>query len=255
MELHLGKMTSKELAEWFGIAYSTYRKTTKKKLEILKAYCEYTRVRGGVEISKIHQAEYVKDPTTYEIIKQEVKEKWIREEPETVTRVAARILESGAVALNLDRCRRYVGIARNELWGHPKIEGNHGEIGWSKYVWVKMYRGAIVAENEYQFLTEKDKEIYHQIRVKYYGNEEEKADLAKSLINDKVMTKAQAWDYVHGDIESLQGLNHFKAYLVEVSQALDCDWLVRATYVEDGQFFEIDLKDLENPFYGVPTNT
>lgn len=61
MNLKIGKMTSKELAEWFGIAYSTYRKTTAKHLETLKDYCDYEQIYGGVIISQIYISEYNKN--------------------------------------------------------------------------------------------------------------------------------------------------------------------------------------------------
>ena len=45
MELHLGKMTLKELSEWFGLKPETLGKSgsaaKNKKLEILKAYADY----------------------------------------------------------------------------------------------------------------------------------------------------------------------------------------------------------------------
>ncbi len=61
MKLKIGKMTSKELAEWFGISYSSYRQTTEKRLEALKDYCTFERVHGGVMISQIYLSEYNKN--------------------------------------------------------------------------------------------------------------------------------------------------------------------------------------------------
>ena len=58
MELHLGKMTLKELSEWFGLKPETLGKSSNtaraKKFEILKAYADYHLEEGKVFIDKIH---------------------------------------------------------------------------------------------------------------------------------------------------------------------------------------------------------
>ena len=38
MELKLGKMTTKELAEWFGMSYGAFRNAKKKKMEELENF-------------------------------------------------------------------------------------------------------------------------------------------------------------------------------------------------------------------------
>ena len=60
MKLHLGKMTNKELADWFGIKIETMNRHKKKKLEELKNYAFFEEVRGGVEITGIIKETYNK---------------------------------------------------------------------------------------------------------------------------------------------------------------------------------------------------
>lgn len=45
--LKKGKMTSKNLAAWFGISYKYYMNHRKEKLEELKSFCDYDEVYGG----------------------------------------------------------------------------------------------------------------------------------------------------------------------------------------------------------------
>lgn len=54
------KVSSSELADWFGIAYGTYRNQRKKKLEELKDFCDYEEVYGGVIIKEVYFDEYYK---------------------------------------------------------------------------------------------------------------------------------------------------------------------------------------------------
>jgi hypothetical protein len=61
MELHLGKMTNKELAEWFGIKTNSFTQHKKKKLEELKEFCFFDEVYGGVEITAIINPIYIKN--------------------------------------------------------------------------------------------------------------------------------------------------------------------------------------------------
>ena len=54
------KIPTKELAEWFGIAYKTYCNQRKKRLEELKGFCDYEEVYGGVIVKKVYFDEYYK---------------------------------------------------------------------------------------------------------------------------------------------------------------------------------------------------
>lgn len=54
MKLRLGKMTSRELADWFGRSYYSYRNNIDKYLDQLAYYCEFEKIYGGVVISEIY---------------------------------------------------------------------------------------------------------------------------------------------------------------------------------------------------------
>ena len=60
MKLTLGKMTSKQLAQWFGVLPSTYSHNISNYLNKLEDYCEFEKIYGGVVISEIYIEEYDK---------------------------------------------------------------------------------------------------------------------------------------------------------------------------------------------------
>lgn len=60
MKLKIGKMSSKEVAQWLGISYSTYRNAIDKYLNRLEGYCVYKKVYGGIIIEEIFMEEYDK---------------------------------------------------------------------------------------------------------------------------------------------------------------------------------------------------
>ena len=60
MELHLGKMTNKELASWFNNSSDYFNRTKKKKLEELKTFADFDEIYGGVYIKTIYTPIYNK---------------------------------------------------------------------------------------------------------------------------------------------------------------------------------------------------
>ena len=53
-ELTEGNVSGQEIADWLGIAYSTYRKNPTKQLLKLDPYCDFKRIRGGIIIIKVY---------------------------------------------------------------------------------------------------------------------------------------------------------------------------------------------------------
>lgn len=70
-ELKLGKMKGAEIAEWLGIAYNTYKNRIDRQLAKLTGYCEFNKVWGGIEITKIYYPIYkgeLKQPFVNDIL-------------------------------------------------------------------------------------------------------------------------------------------------------------------------------------------
>lgn len=58
--LRLGKMTTYELANWFGITYDSFIVMKEQKLDKLKEYCKFSMYAGGIEIEEIYKDTYEK---------------------------------------------------------------------------------------------------------------------------------------------------------------------------------------------------
>ena len=98
MKLHLGKMTTKELAEWFGISGSTFRKkeSKEKRLEVLKKYAAY-HLEGDknktVVIDEIYEDTYIADEGSpaYQCVRDLTIENWGTNGYDTCAHVAEKI--------------------------------------------------------------------------------------------------------------------------------------------------------------------
>ena len=92
MKLKLGKMSSKEIAQWFGLSYGSYRVKKKDKLEELKDYADYEEVYGGVNIKNIKEEEYSKEgKRSKEIVFNAFDEEWNESGLDTCSNVAFKI--------------------------------------------------------------------------------------------------------------------------------------------------------------------
>ena len=60
MKLKIGKMTSKELAQWINVSYGTYTHNIDKYLSIIEDYCDFEKVYGGIVVKEIYIEEYDK---------------------------------------------------------------------------------------------------------------------------------------------------------------------------------------------------
>lgn len=57
-ELTKGFISSPEIADWFGISYSSYRKRIPQHLEILEDYCTFRRENNGITVLKVFYKTY-----------------------------------------------------------------------------------------------------------------------------------------------------------------------------------------------------
>ena len=95
-------MASKDLAVWFSISYSTYRKHKKEKLEELKSFCDYDEVYGGILVKEVYSPIYIKemDKIDDEIFLREVRR--TGNMLSSVTGIANKLIqESRIVAMSL----------------------------------------------------------------------------------------------------------------------------------------------------------
>jgi hypothetical protein len=89
-ELKLGRITNKELVEWFGTTEIQINRKKKYWLKILEEYCDFEPIYGGVYINKIHKPYYVKNKNL-QIVKEEFEEAWDESGLDSCLRVSEEI--------------------------------------------------------------------------------------------------------------------------------------------------------------------
>lgn len=222
--------TNAEMAQWFKVTEKTFRNSRKKKLEILKEYCNFEDLRGKIKIIAIYDktipCEYIeKKSKFYEYCKEQALAVWKIEEPETVSRVAYLIFDEKQKR-SLETVKTYVADIRNNTWGKPSIANPQ-----CQYVLAKMWR---LEEGyaQYELLNEEDYKILSEIHKQHFPTLEDKIELTKiqSMVNKNELTKEQAWDVVFNQKE------RYKTYIQALSNAFKCDWVVRATLVTPSAF-------------------
>ena len=158
MQLKLGKMTGKEIAQWFGIKYSTYQSFTKKYLEKLDDFCSFDKIYGGIIVKEIYRYEYERGFSMKldQIYLQEV--------------LAHDGLSSvSGISEKYELSRHQVVKSRNRLFGeHAKeiVENAHGILGTREYVWAVKISNA---PNDYRFMSYDEEDKFNQLIESVYG--------------------------------------------------------------------------------------
>lgn len=162
--LRLGKMSSREIAEWMGITYGTYKNSSQKRLEYLKNFAKFTPCYGGVIIEEIYLDTFVKDVS--EDDKVYVNE--IKQCNEGLSSVAGMIrklkLENKEYKdISEDTLYRRMSKAGNRTFGKTIEKDSKGTHGNRHYVWAIR----VDKYNHYRRMTEAEKVIYQQLLSEY----------------------------------------------------------------------------------------
>lgn len=178
MELHLGKMTSREIAQWLGISYNTYKNNIKKYSSELDYYCDYQSIFGGVQISTIYIKTYIKNLTSKD---SEVYLKLVKDSNSGVCSLAgmARKLAflypdtwGNMTQRNIEYRLNKVGIAlfgKTNLPIHKQSEQKErysGPYGYREYCWAIKVNNL----NDYRFLTKEEDKIFDSLLKSYNIN-------------------------------------------------------------------------------------
>lgn len=209
MELKLGKMTSKELAQWFEIAPKTFTSSKKKYLEKLENFCDFEEVYGGVIIKEIYYALYVKDFSKDAEIYLEI----VKNSNEHLCSISG-IAEVAKYRDEFRTCSAS-GIQKRMTkagitgFGITRDDNSYGKYGSRKYVWaIKLYED----NNLYRHLTEEEEKIFDELITAVYMSEPERvkqaALLEKTYKEDKDMTKEEYFEK-----KELLGLNIFSGVI------------------------------------------
>lgn len=242
MELKIGKMTNKELAEWFDIKPDTMTRHKKKKLEELKAYADFKEIRGGVEITCIRKLTYnKKDSQIRQIYEQGFEE--VRQPIDTVSNINNQIYEKYYEQLptlsSAQSGYHYAIEVRNEKYGIPFKE--HGSNGCCYYCWCKQE----IDENNmplYIPFSEEEQKIKEKLLTKFFGNHEEKTILLQEMVLAGEIKKEDAWD-IFTEYSNLNQAG-FTAFLKALEEEIGSK-VVKATKFEKNIYFEQKNKPAE----------
>jgi hypothetical protein len=235
MKLHLGKMSNKELAEWFGIKPNTFTQFKKKKLEELQNYACFETIYGGVNITAIIKETYnKKDNQIRQIYQQGFEE--VRQPIDTVSNINNQIYEKYSEQLpslsSAESGYHYAIEIRNERYGVPFK--NSGKAGCCYYCWCKQETDS---QNHPLYIpfTEEEQKIKAKLLTKYFGNQEEKTLLLQEMVLLGEIKKEEAWDLM----VEYSNLNQagFTAFLKELEAQIGSK-VVKATKFEEALFFD-----------------
>lgn len=241
------KVSSSELADWFGIAYSTYRSQKKKRLEELKGFCDYDEVYGGVIIKEVYFDEYYKYQDDENRVLKVINDKYFnmdsqgktaydelnsisgiakvlqKQYPKDYDNKTFRVIEK-RVSRVMKKC---FGVITKE---NPLAQGG---IGVREYVWAIKLEG----DNNYRYKTREEDELFKEIiKAAYAENAKERIE-EEELLKDAMRERISLGEEVSfADYENARRRGKyyvdFKSEVLDVFREKTSCLLVRATRYE-----------------------
>ena len=229
-ELKQGKITYKELADWFGISYSTMRRqdVKEKKLVILSFYADF-----HIEITKSGKKTYIVIDKVKEPIYTKIKERYANWEStwdingdgvDTVKNASNNFYNQNPdlkVSIAPSTNYNYYGDARREDYGRAVglLKGQRGKKGISYRVWAQE-----IKSGKYRVLTKEELDKINEIKESMHLNvkvdADELRDLRKEYKNMSEEEKVAANALLGKNILEQQDDNQYLTYLGRISEAL-----------------------------------
>jgi hypothetical protein len=163
-ELHLGKVTYRELSTWFGLkpdSMTKNSKTKERRLKTLSKYADFHMEGNNVYIDKITIPVYSK---AYEIIEREFDKEWNQETRiDTCSRVGEAIYRKNKqlqVQVGENTTKSYTNKVKVERYGRNHIRGDRGTRGTSTYIWMDRDGESPLNEEDLKKLRECAMEAY-----------------------------------------------------------------------------------------------
>lgn len=188
-QLHLGKMTGHEIAEWLGIKYSTYRQKRLKQLDKVAEYCDFEETRGGIIIKEIYCDTYfgeTKDKELFKNVEKFIDETIIEQQSGygTMVQVSKHIAQTNKYENECYSTLKYRVKKNIELlYDKTSIPGqipNQGLKGWREYAWM------IKTRTGYEPLTDEEQEYLNKLLSNWYN-----VPLDKVAMIDGLRTRAK----------------------------------------------------------------
>lgn len=237
MELHLGKMTTKEIAEWFNLSYGGFRNHKAEKLDELKTFADFDEIYGGIYIKTIYTPIYnKKESKIREVYKKGFEE--LRSPIDTVSNINNKIFEKYEKELTTlsspQSGYHYAIEVRNANYGIPFKDV--GKLGRCYYLWCKVEKRN---DNELYFvqLSPEEEQKKKNLLKQFFGTDEEKDILIAQMVDSGEITEAEAYRLTR----EYRGLNNagFTNFLKQLEAAIGSK-VVKATKFEKEIYFDKD---------------
>ena len=229
-ELKQGKITYKELADWFGISYSTMRRqdVKEKKLVILSFYADF-----HIETTKSGKKTYIVIDKVKEPIYTKIKERYANWEStwdingdgvDTVKNASNNFYNQNPdlkVSIAPSTNYNYYGDARREDYGRAVglLKGQCGKKGISYRVWAQE-----IKSGKYRVLTKEELDKINEIKESMHLNvkvdADELRDLRKEYKNMSEEEKNAANALLGKNILEQQDDNQYLTYLGRIAETL-----------------------------------
>lgn len=169
---------NKELAEWFGISYHSFRNVKKKKLEELEEYADFYEDKSKIVVTKVYIKEYVpKRSPNKTLVSEQFYNVWSKTGIDTASRASQRLYRENEDKLTCSEATLYhyylaeKKVRRGRLerkvnevdgtWTYERIKGIDGTY---RYIWC-IYDSE---QDEFIPLTVEQTKIFWDIKKKHY---------------------------------------------------------------------------------------
>ena len=242
MELKLGKMTTKELAQWFGVNQKTYTNSTSKYLEKLARFAEFEKIHGGVIIKDIYIAAYDKQINTQ--IDTIFLEEAITAQDHLMTIAGLARKYSDELNLSESQTKKVFTRARDRLFGVFTDIGfvsSKGLIGTRESIWAIK----VTNTNCYRLLTPEEDELLDLLTGQLYAETDPKKIRAQALLEETFRNSDMSKE-VYLLIKDSNGLNFFHDVIMRFKAATG-NMIVHANRyeVDDGYNFNSPEEESE----------
>lgn len=229
-ELKEGRISYKELADWFGVSYVSIKRisTRQKKLEILKFYADF-----HIETTKSGKQTYIVIDKVKEPIYTKIKERYSNWEStwdingdgvDTVKNASNNFYNQNPdlkVSIAPSTNYNYYGDARREDYGRAVglLKGQRGKKGISYRVWAQE-----IKPGKYRVLTKEELDKINEIKESMHLNvkvdADELRDLRKEYKNMSEEEKNAANALLGKNILEQQDDDQYLTYLGRIAETL-----------------------------------
>lgn len=192
-KLTTGRMTTKELAEWFGYSYGTFRRKKSQLMPLLSQYCTYELYHGYIEINEVdievYRGDLSKDVEEY---KQQVEKAPLNSISNIAKQAQKKPQYNHLTKRQLERLMTKAGIIGFGVTADENSKGIHGS---RSYLWSIKTNDP---DHPYRNLTAEEQQIFNEYTMAIFKERPEVAQKMALLLDE----------FRHSDMTKEEFINH-----------------------------------------------